>query len=637
MHTRFVLSAIALAIASTTHADPASYALGDIVVTATRIPTPDVAATYASEIYTQAMIKASGASSLVDYLTQHTSLNVMPSYGNQFTPLIDMRGYGLSNGYQNIVISLDGQRLNNIDSVPQLLGAIPLSSIDRIEITRGSGSVIYGDGATAGSIQIYTKPYQGVSVAAAAGNFGALSGTAAAGLSKDNFSISASSDYQKRGGTSDADVTGHRDVSSLTTQRGQIRVRPMQALWLSLDGSTSSIDTRYVGPLTLAQYQSDPAQNGGKTYTHQKFDSDQWRLGAALDLSAQTKLTVSHNQENKLSNYVSYAFKANYDYATDDIALVHNGDVFKLTTGVQRFDGTRTGSTNRTSKNNLGYYLQGEYHIDKLTLSAGARREQVEYNYVPNSGTSLHDTNHLNAWDIGSNYRFNAGTSLFANYNQAFLAPNIDSFFNYTGTFNTFITPEKVKTLTVGLNHAQGDHRMKLSVFRANLTNEIYFNPVTYANTNIDKSHKYGLELQDNWRVSPVVNLTANYTYTRAIIDHEPNGSGGTYDGKNLPGVPRHGVTLGMQYDWSDHSTFNLSHVWRSSTYAAEDFSNSFTQKQAAFQSTSVAYHYRYKTYELWASVDNLFEHKNGVWIHDNAIYPVSFTRNYWLGVKAHF
>lgn len=637
MHARFALSAIALAIVSTAQADPATYALGDIVVTATRIPTSDVAATYASEIYTQAMIKASGASSLVDYLAQHTSLNVMPSYGNKFTPLIDMRGYGLSNGYQNIVISLDGQRLNNIDSVPQLLGAIPLSSVDRIEITRGSGSVIYGDGATAGSIQIYTRPYQGVSVATAAGNFGALSGTLAAGLSKDNFSISASSDYQSQGGTGDADVTGHRDASRLTTQRGQIRLRPTQALWLSLDGSTASIDTRYVGPLTLAQFQDDRAQNGGKAYTHQQFDSDQWRLGAALDLSAQTKLTVSHNREDKLSNYVSYAFKANYDYTTDDIALVHNGEVFKLTAGAQRFDGARIGATDRTSKNNLGYYLQGEYRIDQLTLSAGARQEEVEYNYAPNSGAALHDKNRLNAWDIGSNYRFNNRTSLFANYNQAFLAPDIDSFFNYTGTFNTFITPEKVKTLTVGLNHTEGNHRVKLSVFRANLKNEIYFNPATYVNTNIDESHKYGLELQDNWRVGADINLSASYTYTRAIIDHEADGFGGTYDGKNLPGVPRHGVTLSMQYDWTKHSTFNLSHVWRSSAYAAEDFANSFAQKQAAFQSTGIAYHYRYKTYELWTSVDNLFEHKNGVWIHDNAIYPVSFTRNYWFGLKAHF
>lgn len=636
MRTRFALSAIALAIASTAQADPSTYALDDIVVTATRVPTPDVAATYASEIHTQAMIKASGASSLVDYLAQHTALNVMPSYGNKFTPLIDMRGYGFSNGYQNIVISLDGQRLNNIDSAPQLLGAIPLSSIDRIEITRGSGSVVYGDGATAGSIQIYTRPYQGVSVAAAVGNFGALSGTLAAGLSKDNFSISASSDYQSQNGTSEADVTGHRDASRLTTQRGQIRFRPAQALWLSLDGSSSSIDTRYVGPLTLTQYQSNPAQNGGKTYTHQKFDSDQWRLSASLDLSPQTRLTFSHNQEDKLSNYVSYARKANYDYTTDDIALVHNGEAFKLTAGAQRFDGTRIDATNRTSKNNLGYYLQGEYRIDKLTLSAGARREEVEYDYAPNSGTALHDKNQLNAWDIGNNYRFNNRTSLFANYNQAFLAPNIDSFFNYTGTFNTFITPGKVKTLTVGLNHTEANHRVKLSVFRANLKNEIYFNPATYVNTNIDASHKYGLELQDNWRIRPDVNLTASYIYTRAIIAHETDG-GGTYDGKNLPGVPHHGVTLGMQYDWSEHSTFNLSHVWRSSAYAAEDFANNFTQKQAAFQSTSVAYHYRYKIYELWASVDNLFEHKNGVWIHDNAIYPVSFTRNYWFGFKAHF
>lgn len=637
MPPRYTFSAIAFAVTTLAQAAPPTYPLDDIVVTATRTPLLDVAAPYASEVYTQAMIRASGASSLVDFLTQNTTLNVVPNYGNKFTPTLDMRGYGLTSGYQNIVVSLDGQRLNNIDSAPQLLGAIPLASIDRIEITRGSGSVIYGDGATAGTIQIYTRPYQGVTVAGSAGNYGAQSGTVAAGLSRDNFSVSASNDYQSQRGSSDADVTGQRDASSLTTQRGQVRVRPVDALWLTLDGSSSKIDTRYVGPLTLAQFQSDPAQNGGNAYTQQKFDTDQWRLGASLDLSSNTKLTASRNRENKLSDYVSYASQSNYDYVTDDIALIHSGDAFKLMTGLQRFDGTRTGAADRrTSKNNIGYYLQGQYEFDKLVVSAGVRRERVEYDYVPNAGSALHATQQLNAWDLGSNYRLTASTSFFANYNQAFQAPDIDRFFNFGGTFNAFISPEKVKTITLGANHTQGDHRLKLAVFHADLKNEIYFNPATFANTNIDQSHKYGLELQDNWRIRQDLNLRGGYTYTRAIINYE-NSGGGAFDGKNLPGVPRHGVTLDMKYDWSEHSTFNAGYVWRSNAYAAEDFANNFSQKQAAFQSANLAYRYRYKAYEVSAAIDNVFAQKNGLWVHDDAIYPVSFTRNYRVGFKASF
>ena len=83
-----------------------------------------------------------------------------------------MRGYGSENGFQNIVITVDGQRLNNIDLSPQLIGAIPLGNIERIEISKGSGSVVYGDGAMAGAIQIYTKNKTGVTVSSSLGNFG---------------------------------------------------------------------------------------------------------------------------------------------------------------------------------------------------------------------------------------------------------------------------------------------------------------------------------------------------------------------------------------------------------------------------------------------------------------------------------
>jgi len=37
------------------------------------------------------------------------------------------------------------------------------------------------------------------------------------------------------------------------------------------------------------------------------------------------------------------------------------------------------------------------------------------------------------------------------------------------------IAPEKVKTVTLGANHSQGNHRLKLAVFRANLKNRNLF------------------------------------------------------------------------------------------------------------------------------------------------------------------
>ncbi len=644
----FKLSLISLAIlAPTASAEEVPLYHGDeIVVTATRIAYSDSDAPYASEVHTRAMIEQSGAATLYDYLAQRTSVQVQPSSGNKFTPKIDVRGYGIGDGYQNIVVSLDGQRLNNIDMGPQLLGAIPLAGIDRIEITQGSGSVMYGDGATAGSIQIYTRPYKGVSVGVSAGNSGALAGTLAAGFSSENMVLSVSADTQSQGGYGDSDVTGHKDASRLDTQRAKLSVKPVDRIWLHFDGSSSRIDIRYVNPLTLAQFQANPAQNGGNAYTnpinaypHQIIETNQWRLGTEIELSRQVKLTVSHNREDKLSDNLSYGYKYNYDYAANDLALIYKGDALDITAGAQTFDGTRIGATDRTSKNNAGYYIQGQYRFDSLTFSLGARRENVEYNYASAAGAALHDVRHLSALDIGLNHKLSRKTALFANYNQAFQAPDIDRFFDFGGTFNAFIAPAEVKTLTVGLNHIEGSNRLKLAVFRANLKNEIYYyNPTPNLyngiNTNIDQSHKYGLELQDNWRVRPDLNLSTNYTYTRAIIDQENNG-GGVYNGKDLPGVPRHGVVLGLGYDLTEKSVLNFTHTWRSAAYAAEDFANNFTQKQAAYQSTDLGYRYRHKAFEWSASIDNLFEHKNGLWIHDNAIYPVSFTRNFRLGFKA--
>lgn len=615
----------------------AADALDDVIVTASGIPTPDVEATYASEVHTRKQIEDSGAATLYDYLAQHTSLQVLPSYGNRHTPQIDMRGYGIGYGYQNIVVTLDGRRMNNIDLIPQLLGSIPLADIDRIEITKGSGSVMFGDGATAGSIHIYTRPHTGVNVQASAGNFGARSGTITAGAAGERISVTATADYSSLDGYSAPDVTGHRDESGNRTLRGGLELRPVDRLRLDLDAASTRIDTRYPGSLTKEKFDADPAQNGGNTYTHQKLESDLWRLGAEIELNRGWKVVGNHSQEDKLSDYKAPStFQAEYDHTADDLALQYRSNSLDVTAGVQTFYGTRIGSDSRTSKDNTGRYLQGQYYFERTTLSAGGRAEKVKYAFTPNDGARQHDDHNLNAWDIGINHRLNERLSMFANYNRAFQAPDIDRFFNIGGTFNAFISPAKSRTINLGLNHVTDSNRLKLTVYRAELENEIFFEPFTFTNTNIDESHKYGLELQDTWRVTEALSASLIYTYTRAIIDHEDSGNG-AFDGKDLPGVPRHGVTLGLAYTPNKSTSLNLVHTWRDSTWAMEDFDNNNLQKQAAYQSTDVSYQYRYKNLEWFASVENLLKRKNGLWIRDDAIYPVNFTRNWRIGMRANF
>jgi iron complex outermembrane receptor protein len=604
-----------------------------IIVTPTRVPLADTDAPFASEVHSRRMIEQSGATTLYDYLAQHTSLVVLPSYGNKASPKIDMRGFGIGDGYQNIVVSLDGRRLNNIDMSPQLLGAIPLGDIERIEITKGSGSVLFGDGATAGTIQIVTRQHGGASVQVSAGNFGARNAMLSAGLKKENFSVSASADYAALDGTSERDISGHRDASRNATQQGKLAVSPLDGLTLDLDGSRSRVDTRYVGAMTLAEYESNPAQNSGNVYTHQKFESDVLGAGLAYVLAPGWKLTARHRREDKLSDYVTYASTSDYDYRSGDVALEYRGGGLSVTTGMQTFDGARIGSTDRTSKDNFGWFMQAQYDLGATTLSAGARAENVEYIHTPTSGAALKADHDLSAWDIGINHRLDTQLSLFAHYNQAFQAPDIDRFFNWDGTFNAFISPAESRTANVGLNHVTPVNRLKLALFHARLDNEIYFNALTYTNTNLDKTHKYGLELQDTWQVAPTLAASINYAYTRALIDREGSG-GGAFDGKDLPGVPRHGVNLGLNWRITPASSLHLTHAWRAETWAAEDFDNDNAQKQQAYRSTNLAYQYRYKQWEWFAAVDNLFEESNGIWIHDDAIYPVNFTRNWRLGMK---
>jgi iron complex outermembrane recepter protein len=643
MQKKLSISLVASVLLATTNLFSAQD-LETITVNSSLIQTDEKNATFATEIYTKEDIESSKSKDVYDFLSSQTSVNISPNYGNTFSQKIDLRGYGIGDGYQNVVVLVNGRRLNNIDMSSQLLSSIPLESVEKIEILKGTGSVQYGDGANAGVINIITNGKNENYIKTYMGNNGTKNGTLSLGFNYDKIILNALIDYTSTDGTRELS-NGDKDENYNKNKIFNIIYLPTDNLELSLTRSYSNMNILYGGSLTLEEYKSNP--NQANKFTEQYFSSYVTTGGFKYNFNTNLSLESTFSDEDKKSEYPTW--KSKYESQSFSSKLNYQQDVYKLLLGVDGFDGDRIGSSDTTNKTNKAIFVSAEYKInDKLKLSSGIRRENVDYSYEPDGLESLKKDVYLNAYDLGLNYQVDDISSFFANYNRSYQAPDIDRFFasswvNNGGTwtsttaFNGFIEPAKVNNYTVGYNNILEYNKLKVSLFRSDLKNEIYYYNLGYVsrNTNIDESHKYGIELYDKYLINDNLYTSFNYSYIIAKIDEENEGNG-AYNGKDLPGVSNHNITVNLGYKINNINTV-LSHTYRSSTYAANDFENNFNQKQEAYHSTDLGSSYTYKNLELFAKIQNLFDRSNGLWISDDVIYPVNFERTYYAGMKVKF
>src|SRR5258705_9072856 len=113
-----------------------------VVITATRFPDSKRELPVGVTVITADDIQRSASTNLGDILAQYGLLQIRDLAGTQ-NPQVDLRGFGVT-GDQNTLIMVDGLRLSENELVSAQLSAVPLDSIERIEIVRGSGSVLYG-------------------------------------------------------------------------------------------------------------------------------------------------------------------------------------------------------------------------------------------------------------------------------------------------------------------------------------------------------------------------------------------------------------------------------------------------------------------------------------------------------------
>jgi len=126
----------------------------EVVVTATKIPEKRRDIPNAVVIVNETDIQNSGAKSIGELLAHEPGIDWM-SYGNYAGAAQEIHIRGMrGNGTQVLV---NGVNINSPSLGLADVGKIPLNSIERIEVTKGSGSLLYGSGAMGGVVNIITK------------------------------------------------------------------------------------------------------------------------------------------------------------------------------------------------------------------------------------------------------------------------------------------------------------------------------------------------------------------------------------------------------------------------------------------------------------------------------------------------
>ncbi len=152
-----LLAASALLVAALpAAAQTAATELPDMVVTTTRSAEDTQHLPAHVTVISGEELRTSGYQTVAEALQTQPGIIMRSTSGTPATAEIAMRGFG-ENSHGRVLILMDGVRLNRPDLATINWMQFPISNVQRIEISRGGASALYGDHAVAGVIQVFTK------------------------------------------------------------------------------------------------------------------------------------------------------------------------------------------------------------------------------------------------------------------------------------------------------------------------------------------------------------------------------------------------------------------------------------------------------------------------------------------------
>lgn len=639
-----VALALALPAASSLRAEELPVFIGDeIIVTASRFPTSLKFEPANISVLTRKDIENNPASSLPELLATLPGIQIRNASGSpEFA--IDLRGFGAS-GNQNALVMLDGQRLNENELVSIKWTAIPPESIERIEVIRGAGAVMYGGGATGGIINIITRKPANMAglkkLAVSAGSYnmrevstylsgnGELSWSLAANvLDTDNYrrnnalqqkNLEAALQYQDwtiRVGGDDQDLRlpGARTRAQLATDpRGTSTPRDFStrdsayatAGWKhAADGQHMSIDFGY--------------RFNHRTALFDDYAIDFWNAKSYLDtetssISLLPRIELRNAWFGKNGKLI-LGMDADYgDYAS------------KRYTGSELIPGqagaTTLAANITASQRNLAAYARQSLTLDPSThLTLGGRIQYTRSAAQDHASTQPYARGERGdtpwAAELGLKRDLGAGLSAFGRIGHSFRVATVDEMYDQFGgpAWDAEITPLKPQTsdeAELGLEYAGSPVTGKLSVYGMNLRNEIHFNALTFTNQNLAPTRRYGLEAEGEYKISSTLKLRASYAYTAAKFREGLYGFPSVdVSGNTIPLVPTHSANLTASWQFLPAQQLSLAARYIGEQRFDNDQANSFGLKMPDYTVVDLKWQGKWRNWKAYAAANNLLDKK---------------------------
>jgi iron complex outermembrane receptor protein len=620
--SRGVLSLLVLAgslsAASPGHAQPLLVTVADeVVVTATRFKEWQRDLPVGVTVIGEEEIRGSTAATVPELLRQVPGIQIRDGSGSP-NQQVDMRGFGIF-GDQNTLVLLDGQRISENEQTSVNWSAIPLSSIARIEIMRGSGAVLYGGGATGGTINVITRSPQKNS----------KSGFAAAGFGSYN-----TSDY--RGGfnlagesiglivnASQLESDNYRDGNRLRQQNAQADLRYSGArgtLYAKFGGDDQQL--RLPNALTEAQIAVNRRQAGTPFGSYSNTSGGFVNLGGEFTIGdAEIALNGGfRGRETNSAQFLTTKTSVTVTSLTPRMKLpfAFAGTSHTVVAGIdwEDWDSDGTALPNptffATLKRPLSYqrnragYLHDSIALSAVTvLAAGVRVQRTTFatNDIA-SATSGSSERDLRAFEISVRHRFGEPVAVYGKFGNSFRVPNVnDNFSLFTGTV-TQLEPQTSHDREIGTEMKFGSGDYRLALYEMDVNNEIHFNPVTFTNVNLPPTRRNGIELEGRWRITAGLATFANYTHATAKFRQ------GTFTNNDVPLVPRHAAKFGATWEVMPRTRVNALVTYTGEQVFDGDETNTFGRKMPSYTLVDLKVSNEVAGWLLSAGVKNLLNQK---------------------------
>ncbi len=597
----------------------------DIVVTATRFEQSGADTPIGVTTINRTQIEDSGAQTVIQVLSRFAGVGFRDATGSPDRQ-VDLRGFGV-NGDQNTLVLIDGLRINDNELNSVRWSAIPLAAVERIEILRGGGAVLYGSGATGGVINIIMRvPRSGeraVHAEAGAGSYDTRSVGANAFLSGDKVGVRATAQH--------VESDNYRDNNLLRQRNAELALYTLgSGARFGLSIGAENQDLGLPGARTREQLETDRrgATNPGDYSDRETVFARAFAKAAA----GSTEFAADLAYRKKIADALLFGGFTKVDATAEvwtlapRLRLGHNafGLDNSLVAGIdwEQWDyaSTVTGPAAVSAEQDVrALYAQHSTDFPSATrLTIGARMQHVGYeardatsNAPYASGTQDLD---VNAYELALRQGLPGDWSVYGRLGSSFRVATVDEIYSQFGgpLFDpkvAFLEPQTSNDREAGVEWAGSKSSFRAALFYMDLENEIRFKPDTFENVNLDPTRRYGAEIDAAWRPSSSTQIGVSYAYTVAKFRDGTQG-GVNLEDKNVPLVPRQRAVLTGRKSWMQGTSLYGEVSYVGAQYFDNDQTNDFVEQMPAYVLVDARLAHQIGRLRLSATVQNLTDRK---------------------------